>query len=89
MTRPASELDEGRIGVVWRAGKQSVESGRMRNETCQKPVRARSSVRAESDAAEMRMSIPSRWLAFGRGERDGIGVTVKVVAGAAAELWWV
>ncbi len=72
--------------MVWRAGER--KSGRMRNETCQKAVHARSTVSAESEA-EMRMSIPSRWFAFGCGGRAGIGVAVKVVAGAAAELWWV
>ncbi len=66
--------------MVQRAGE--LESGRMRNETCQKAVRTRSSVSTESDTAEMRISIPSRWFAFGCGGRDGIGVTVKVVAGA-------
>ena len=73
--------------MVWRAGER--ENGRIGKKTCQKAVHTRSSVSAESDAAKMRMSIPSRWFAFGCGGRAGIGVAVKVVAGAAAELWWV
>ena len=70
---------------------ESRRAGEWQNEKrkCQKAVHTRSSVSAESDAAEMRMSIPSRWLAFGCGGSDGIGVAVKVVAGAALELWWV